>query len=116
MLHYSSYVTAVASAARTASGQSAGLTLPASASDLVLDVNVTAVSGTTPTMTLEVQWSPDNGTTWVSSDPADTFTAITASTRVSKTVKRKGDQYRIKWTIGGTTPSFTFAVRRALTG
>lgn len=71
-------------------------------------LNVTAVSGTSPSMTVTVQWSHD-GQTWFNADPADSFTAITAAGAVTKQFTVKGLYARLNCTISGTTPSFTFA-------
>lgn len=104
----------VASAARTTTGTSAALVAsgpsgPTTARRLSLLADVTAVSGTTPSLTLSVEWSHD-GTAFAAADPADTFTAITAAGRAVKKFDVKGPHYRVVWTISGTTPSFTFAV------
>lgn len=99
----------VASAARTTTGTSSALDAP-EGFDLVLSASVTAASGTTPTLDLSVEWSSDGGTTWYTADPVDTFTQITAATARVKRFTVKGTEYRVRWTVGGTTPSFTFAV------
>ncbi|MGH2692326.1 MAG: hypothetical protein ACRDHM_07450 [Actinomycetota bacterium] len=101
--------TVVASAARTATGQSAAIDTQ-QAEELDLLVDVTAVSGTTPTLDLSVEWS-DNGTDWFAAEPADTLTQITATKKTTKTFDVKAANYRIVWMVGGTTPSFTFSVR-----
>lgn len=111
--------TVVASAARTATGQSAALTpgaaaalsggAPGQPSRIALVVNVTAVSGTTPSMTLTVQWSSD-GTAWSDTETPEGFVAITATKNVVKEFTAKAAFYRLVWTISGTTPSFTFNV------
>lgn len=106
--------TVVASAARTTSGQSAaaspgGVVAPGRASRLALAVDVTAASGTTPTLDMSVEWSPD-GATWFASEPADSFTQITAAKKVVKQFLAKAPLYRVVWVIAGTTPSFTFSV------
>lgn len=104
------------SAAQVATGQSgilsSNLISPNASDQNVLNVtaNVTAVSGTTPSMTLSMQWSDDSGTTWFNADPADAFTAITATGQVVKQFTIKAPAFRVKWTITGTTPSFTFAL------
>ncbi len=72
-------------------------------------VNVTAVSGTTPSMALTVEWSND-GSVWYKSDPPDAFTAITAVGTAVKQFVAKAHQFRVVWALTGTTPSFTFAV------
>lgn len=71
-------------------------------------VNVTSVSGTTPTLNLTLEWSPD-GTTFYPGDPADSFTQITAVGKAVKTFTTKAPYWRLVWAIAGTTPSFTFA-------
>jgi hypothetical protein len=104
--------TLVPSAARTTSGNSGPLAL-ADTSVLDLEVAVTAVSGTTPSMTLSVTWS-DDGTSFGAPDGGgDTFTAITAAGTVVKQVQVKGLYVQIAWAITGTTPSFTFSVLAA---
>lgn len=66
-------------------------------------------------MTASVEWSSDGGTTFMQSDPADAFTAITAAAKKVKAFSIKARHYRIVWTITGTTPSFTFSVREYVT-
>jgi hypothetical protein len=73
-----------------------------------LTLNVTAASGTTPTLDVKLQGSPD-GATWVD---------ITGATFAQKTVvasERKVfvgiDRFvRAVYTIAGTTPSFTYTL------
>lgn len=94
----------------TTSGNSGdGCTGPISGNTPIL-LNVTAVSGTLPTMDLAMEWSAD-GVTWFPGQPADTFTQVTAVVKVCKAFVTKGPHFRIVWTIGGTTPSFTFTVQ-----
>lgn len=105
----------VASAARTTTGNSGALALGSQARSLNLLVDVSAVSGGTPSLTLSAEWSQDGGTTWAAADTADAFTAITAAAVRVKRVDVKAPHYRVVWTITGTTPSFTFSVREYLT-
>jgi hypothetical protein len=105
------YAEVVTSAARTATGQSSALTAP-TASQMLLAVDVTASSGTTPTLDITVEWTPD-GTNWFVSDTSDAFAQITAGKKTVKAFAVKAAQYRVKWTIAGTTPSFTFSVSAA---
>lgn len=107
--------TTVSSSARTANGNSAAIPLGDLGQQLAVLVNVTAVSGTSPSMTLSIEWSPD-GVTFYKSDPVDTFTAITATTTAVKTFAVKAPFYHLVWTITGTTPSFTFAASHYLVG
>lgn len=105
----------VASAARTTTGASAALPM-SSGDELVVEIEVTARSGTTPTLDLTVEWSQDGGTDFGASEAAaDAFTQVATGTslphRKVRKFSKKGDHYRIVWTIAGTTPSFTFEVR-----
>lgn len=86
-------------------------------------LNVTAASGTTPTLVWKVQWSPDGGTTWVDLDATNLATTsitttgtavlsvypgmVAAANSVANNILPR--HWRSAWTIGGTTPSFTFA-------
>jgi hypothetical protein len=100
--------TLVAGAARTVSGNSGPLIV--GYSPLNIEVEVTAASGTTPSLTLAVQWSVDG----VNFAPVDTtpdqFAAITAVGNDLKQLIVKGSWMQVVWTITGTTPSFTFSV------
>lgn len=84
-------------------------------------VVVSAASGTTPTLSIKPQWSPDGGTTWVDLDATNGVTANltaagTASVHVGPSLvgvvnvcaNRPLPRFlRVACTIGGTTPSFT---------
>lgn len=102
----------VASTTETATGVSS--TIPAGETpdrgDLILLVDVTAASGTSPTLDLTVEYLLDGATTFAKADPADAFTQITAAGVVVKSFVLKGTAYRIAWAITGTTPSFTFSI------
>ena len=97
-----------ASAARTTTGNS-GTTFITTEGEIVsLMVDCTAVSGTTPSMTVSLQWSND-GAAWATGDPADSMTALTTAATVAKNFVSRGQFARASWTITGTTPSFTFS-------
>jgi hypothetical protein len=104
-----SYVTAAASAARTASGNTAVLAGFGDWSKFRAQLNVSAASGTTPTLDVVIEDTFDGGTTW------NTIATFTQKTAVAvQAVDVTGlftDQMRVRWTIGGTTPSFTFDVK-----
>lgn len=72
--------------------------------------NVTAVSGTTPSLTVNIQTSHDNGVT----DAWRTVASFTAQTATGASAwKNFGplDRWvRPSWTVSGTTPSITFGV------
>lgn len=98
--------------AQTATGNGTAVdNLVSTANGYSAYLHVTAVSGTTPSMTAKVQHSADNSS-W--SDLA-TFTAVTAANGYQRitgtgTVNR---YLRAQWTITGTTPSFTFHLSAA---
>jgi hypothetical protein len=97
-----------ASAARTASGNGQTWHNFGPAKSLRLYVHVTAASGTAPTLVVNLQDS-HNGTDWVT--VASTTPNITAAGVYALNVESPfGDIIRATWTIGGTTPSFTFSV------
>lgn len=101
-------ITAVASAARTVSGNSGALSGFGDWSKFRAQLNVTAASGTTPTLDVVIEDSFD-GTTW---NTVATFTQKTAA--AVEAVNVTGlftDQVRVRWTVAGTTPSFTFDVK-----
>lgn len=99
-----------ASAARTASANSSAL----DAYDhdiLVCYLSVTANSGTTPTLDVKFQDSPDGGTTWFDIAGAS-FTQVTTvnGTQAVSATRKFAGKVRAVATIAGTTPSYTFAV------
>lgn len=86
-------------------------------------VVVSAFGGTTPTLVWRPQWSYDGGTTWIDIDATNLATTsivgtgtfqlkiypgfpTTANASLNGVLPRF---WRSAWTIGGTTPSFTFA-------
>lgn len=96
--------------AETSSGNSASQDNSAlSSNGGAAHLHVTAVSGGSPTATIKVQHSVDNST-WVD---LVTFTAATAATsqRVEVAAGATVNRYlRVLFTLGGSTPSFTFVV------
>lgn len=104
----------VTSAAKTTTGNSGALTLDPGAT-LQVFLDVTAVSGTTPTLDVTVEWSHD-GASFFPAQPPDSFTQVTAVSKAVKNIPVKAPFYRVVWTIGGTTPSFTFAINEYVTG
>jgi hypothetical protein len=83
---------------------------PAFGCSYVVSIPVTVVSGTSPTMDVDIQESDDTGTNWytVYSFPRITTTGIYRSPKL----RLNGNRVRYVQTIGGTTPSFTRAVNR----
>lgn len=99
--------TAVASAARTTTGNSGTLTGMGPARTMRAQLDVTAASGTTPNLVTLIEDTLD-GTNW---NTVGTFAAKTAAGReVINITTPFTDTMRVSWTITGTTPSFTFSV------
>jgi hypothetical protein len=95
-----------ASAARTATGQGAAVAL-GDRGTLRLLLDVTAASGTGPTLDVTVETSFDGATGWRS---LGTFAQKTAVASERKSFPGCDRYVRATWTVGGTTPSFTFSV------
>lgn len=75
----------------------------------VAELDVTAATGTTPTLNVIVEHSSDSGATWAT---LATFAQKTAAgIEVIRISAAHGDQIRASWTVGGTTPSFNFTVK-----
>lgn len=138
----------VASAAKTATGGQT-FTLPHSALDACFVLDVTANAATTPTLTVDIATSPDQGTTWyacfrfaaitttnliqrmvcvfnasgqntgTTSTSANSGNVIaitdnTSSRTLLTTAFSSGcpvipDYMKVRWFIGGTSPSYTLA-------
>lgn len=99
----------VASAAITTTATTAAIT-PTFGTSYQVNIPVTAVTGTTPTLDVGIEESDDNGTNWfrVYDFPRITATGIYRSPKLPLT----GNRVRYVQTVGGTTPSFTRAVNR----
>lgn len=102
---YTSRHTILASAARTTTGASGSIDF-STADEVLVMLNVTAASGTTPTLDVSIVTVDDDGTEYTIA----TFTQKTAVAKEAKGVSVFGSKLKINYTIGGTTPSFTFAV------
>jgi hypothetical protein len=101
----------VASAARGASGNSGAIAL-GKALNVSVEVDITAQSGTTPTLDLSIEWSMD-GVVFAVPQPVDSFTQILGTTpKVIKQFATKAPFFRLVWTLGGTSPNYTFSATR----
>lgn len=99
----------VASAAQTANGSTV-VNGYAAADTVEAELNVTAVSGTNPTLDVVIETSIDGGTTWAQVI-AFTQKVAAGSQLMALPAGTYGDQIRARWTIGGTAvPTFTFSV------
>lgn len=99
----------VASAALTASANTAAIS-NALGNGFQVNVNVTAVAGTTPTLDIRVEESFDGGTNWVTLYEMQRITAI--GNYNTPILRASGRHIRYVQTVGGTTPSFTRSVLR----
>jgi hypothetical protein len=75
-----------------------------------LEVETSAVSGTSPSMALTVLWSEDGVNFGANDGSSDTFAAITAVGNVVKNVTVRAPYMQLSWALTGTSPSFTFSV------
>lgn len=98
---------------RTTTGSGAGVLVGAATSvqQVYASLHVLAASGTTPSLTVNVQ--ADTSNTFPSPVAVGSFTAATAvgSRWASFAPPASAETYyRVTWTISGTTPSFQFVV------
>jgi hypothetical protein len=104
----------VTTGAKTATGNS-GAAIPCEDYEFVnVFLNVTAVSGTTPSMTVSVEWSFD-GTNFAAAEGVTGFAAITAAKKTAMQFRVVAPYFRLAWTISGTTPSLTTDAQAYLT-
>lgn len=114
-------VTIAASAARTTSSDSGALQ-NASAKGILITLDITAASGTTPTLDVKVQRYDATSAKYVDL-PGAAFAQKTGTGTddlviypgIGETANRSvsdvlGEDYKVVWTIAGTTPSFTFTL------
>lgn len=99
-------------AARTATGQGSSVDVRDVEGDLAIVLDSAAGTGTTPTLDAKLQDSDDGSTGWADVSGA-TFTQVVGAAAQQKIVvdANAAKRYvRVAYTIGGTTPSFTFSV------
>lgn len=107
----------------TANGQSGPVMLPVDTDPGTLDIaiDISAVSGTTPTLTVTVQrdndadsgvYPPSTWTTGTSSAALNATgrTVVSAPVAVNAATGVNPRYYRVSWVVGGTTPSFTLGI------
>lgn len=104
-----------ASATKTATGSGSAVCGFGRYAKFSFELVVSAASGTTPTLDVTVQHSIDGGANWFTLVAFAQKTAAgselkTESEVEAATAEAYGDCFRVIWTIGGTTPSFTFSV------
>ena len=99
-------ITLLPSAARTTGGAGDGTSAAAEFREGNVLLDITAVSGTTPSLTVTVETSAD-GLSWF---PHTAFAAKTAVGKDVLKLSNLGSFARVSYAISGTTPSFTFSV------
>lgn len=97
--------TLVESAAYTASFNS-GAVLSANVDEIIAYLNISAASGTSPTLDITIQDTPD-GTNWYD---VTSFAQATGTGKQRIVLSNIGSQVRAKVTMAGTSPNFTFSV------
>lgn len=99
-------ITPALPATQVVSGTGATIVDLVQATTARLTLTVTAASGTTPTLDVTVQTSPDQ-VTWT---PLGVFPTATVAGAQLVSFPGASRFLRVSWAIGGTTPSFTFGV------
>lgn len=112
-VYASSTDTILAEAARTASGTSDQISTYGPVVAAVIEVRVTAVAGTSPTLDVDLEDTFD-GTNWnkvTDVNAANITAAGTTVKRINLLDTPATERLRLSYTIGGTSPSFTFSVK-----
>ena len=99
----------VGSGALTTSTTTAAIT-PTGGVSYQVNIPVTAVSGTNPTLDVSIEESDDNGTNWFKVYDFPRVTAV--GMYRSPLLRMRGTRVRYVQTVAGTSPSFTRAVNR----
>jgi hypothetical protein len=103
-------ITLSASSAKTGSGDSGPVSVERY-TEALLFIDVTAVAGTNPTLDFDVEVGPADGEMgFTHTEPAQ----ITGAGKALVKLSNIGPWLRLKWTLGGTSPSFSFSAKLAL--
>jgi hypothetical protein len=102
-------VTVLASGALTASGQSAAIDV-GGAGTLRAQVQVSAVSGTTPSVTVTIQTSHDAGVADAWRTAGAAYSALTSVANSPYQCFVVDRYVRVSYTVSGTTPSLTTTI------
>ncbi|HVA08709.1 MAG TPA: hypothetical protein VNG12_18400 [Acidimicrobiales bacterium] len=100
-----------ASAAATTGGTSGPLNMGASTA-LAVGVTVSAASGTSPKLTLLVEWQGSDGAwyqLWKATQVTAAGATVTTIGAGCATAEAVPGTIRLRWAVSGTTPSFTFS-------
>jgi len=105
---FGSYTTLLPPTTTAANGQATAAGDFGPSKTIRAQLNVTAASGTTPTLTAYIEDTVDGGANW---NQVAAFTAATApGVQTINVTTPFSDTLRVRWTVGGTTPSFTFTI------
>lgn len=99
--------TAAQTIAAAGTTQSPQIGLPDGIDWVGVQINTSAIGGTSPNITYSVEWSMD-GTTWATGDPVDTFTAVTAVGVKIARFNVRAPLMRVKAVTTGTGPTATW--------
>ena len=84
---------------------------PRPQTEMVLFLNVTAHSGTSPTLDITVEWSMNGGSDFAVPAVAQAFAQVLEVDGAQViVVPVLGNAYRLAYDIEGTTPDYTFTV------
>lgn len=100
------FIHALPSAARTASGTVDLGNMIGTHNEVLIYIDVTAVAGTSPSMTVTYQSSPD-GTNYYDNTAGAAITVV--GQQLIKIANCAGKHGRLSYAISGTAPSFTFS-------
>lgn len=93
-----------------AAGASSGpIAAPGFINDIVVLVHVTAITGTSPTLSLAIEQSDDNST-YTAITGGSSAANITAAGSAVINARATKPYVRVTSTIGGTTPAVTYRV------
>ncbi|HUX54266.1 MAG TPA: hypothetical protein VMV56_07625 [Williamwhitmania sp.] len=104
---YAEIITLLSSSTKTASSETDHKDL-GSFNEGVACINLTALSGTEPTLDLTLQFSPDLEN-WFD-DPDTVFYQMYGTGKQVVRFSNFGKYVRLKYVLGGTDPSFTFSI------
>jgi hypothetical protein len=74
---------------------------------VVFFLNVTSVGGTDPTLDVYIDIQDPASGAWVNQDK---FPTVTSTGTWALALPVRAVKYRVRWVLGGTSPSFTFSV------
>jgi len=101
--------TVLTGTAASAGASSGPIAAPGYIQDIVCLVAVTAITGTSPTLSLAIEHSDDNST-YTAITGGGTAANITATGNAVINARATKQYVRVTSTIGGTTPAVTYRV------